>query len=289
MAIDPNRLNQSAAIASVSVAVLLVALKLWALGETGALSVAASLADSVMDLIVSLAGLAAVTYAARPPDEDHTFGHTSIEDLVAFVQSLFLLVSAGAIGTTAVRRLSQGTGELASEGAGIAIMSVSIVVTLALVLWQRHVARVTNSRVIKADSLHYISDLVPNIGAIVSLWASASLGMPQIDSIVALAAAAMLVVGAFRIGSGAWHALMDRAADPKLIAGIKEISTKEPGILGVHDIKTRTAGARVFVNMHVEIDGTLSLREAHDIGERLHQSITTHYPEADVIIHHDPV
>ena len=283
-----TRLNLSATIGSVAVAVVLVLLKLWALGQTGALSVAASLADSAMDLMVSLAGLAAVAYAARPPDEDHAFGHSSVEDLAALGQSAFILVSAAVIAAAALRRLTEGTSPLESEGAGILVMTVSIALTLGLVLWQRRVARLTRSRVVQADSLHYLGDLLPNVGAILSLLASARLGLPQIDSVVALGAAAMLVSGAVRIFVGAWHALMDRAADPGMVAGIEDIARAQSGLNGFHDLKTRTAGARVFVNIHVELDGALPLREAHDIGEHLRERIVARYPEADVIIHHDP-
>ena len=132
-----STLNLSAGIASVTVAVTLVALKLWALGATGALSVAASLADSALDLMVSLGGLAAIAYAAKPADEDHAFGHSSAEDLAALGQSAFILVSAGVIGWAAAARLLSGTAtELAAEGRGIAVMVVSLLLTAALVLWQ---------------------------------------------------------------------------------------------------------------------------------------------------------
>jgi ferrous-iron efflux pump FieF len=284
-----TRLNLSATIASVAVAVVLVLLKLWALGQTGALSVAASLADSALDLMISLAGLAAVAYAARPPDEDHAFGHSSVEDLAALGQSAFILASSVVIAAAAVRRLAGSAPPLHAETSGIAVMVVSIAMTVALVIWQRRVARQTRSRVVAADSLHYMADLVPNLGAIVSLFASARLGLPQIDSVVAIAAAAMLAIGALRIGVGAWHALMDRAADPKMVAGIEELARTEPGLQGFHDLKTRTAGARVFVNIHVEIDGDLPLRQAHAVGASLRHRIIARYPEADVIVHHDPV
>jgi ferrous-iron efflux pump FieF len=130
-----HRLNLSAGLASVAVALFLVAIKLWALATTGALSVAASLADSALDLIASGAGLAAILYAARPPDSDHSFGHSSAEDLVALGQSLLVVVSAGGIGWTALRRLAEPTA-LSAERAGAAVMAVSIAVTAALVLWQ---------------------------------------------------------------------------------------------------------------------------------------------------------
>jgi ferrous-iron efflux pump FieF len=215
MAQTAERMNLSAGLASVLVASVLVVLKLWALGETGALSVAASLADSAMDLMVSLGAMAAIVYAARPPDEDHVFGHSSAEDLAALGQSLFILISALVITAAALTRLlSPEPVVLAAEGRGMIAMGLSVLLTLGLVLWQTRVARRTGSRVVKADRLHYLGDLLPNLGAIASLWASSRFGLVQIDSVMALAAAGMLMIGALKIGRGAWDALMDRTADP---------------------------------------------------------------------------
>jgi ferrous-iron efflux pump FieF len=285
-----TRLNISAGLASVAVASVLVALKLWALGTTSALSVAASLADSAMDLMVSLGALAAIVYAAKPADEDHAFGHTSAEDIAALGQSVFILISAAIIAGAAVGRLlSPEPVTLHDEGQGMIVMGLSIALTLGLVLWQRRVAARTGSRVVRADSLHYLGDLFPNIGAIVSLWASARFGLTQIDSVVALGAAAMLGIGAVRIGKSAFDALMDRRADPGMIARIAEITDAWPGVHGHHDLKTRTAGSRVFVNMHIELDGAQSLEDAHAIGAALRRAILNEFPQADVIIHKDPV
>lgn len=278
----------SAGVASVAVAAILVAAKLWALGETAALSVAASLADSAMDLMMSLAAMAALIYAARPPDDDHAFGHTSAEDLAALGQSLFILISAGVIAIASVARLTDPKhAPIASEGAGILVMVFSIGLTLALVWWQGRVARRTGSRVVAADRLHYLGDLLPNIGAIVSLWASAQFGLQSIDSVVALGAAGLLVIGALRIGKGAWDALMDRRADPSVIEGISHIAAEWPGVHGFHDLKTRMAGSRIFVHLHIELDGDQSLHQAHDIGAGLRRAIMQAYPQADVIIHKD--
>ncbi|EEW25605.1 cation diffusion facilitator family transporter [Rhodobacter ferrooxidans] len=285
---DGIRLNLSAGLASVAVAGVLVALKLWALGETGALSVAASLADSAMDLMVSLGAMAALIYAARPADEDHHFGHTSVEDLSALGQALFILISAAVICWASVQRLADPqAGRLTQETTGMVVMGVSIALTLGLVLWQGRVARRTGSRVVQADRLHYLGDLLPNIGAIASLWASSRFGMAQIDSVVALAAAGMMVLGAVRIGKGAWDALMDRRADPAVIAGIAALARDWPGVRGFHDLKTRTAGSQIFVHLHVELDGEQSLREAHAIAAGLKAAIIRDYPMADVIIHQD--
>ena len=288
MADDSTRLSVSAGLASVAVAAVLVALKLWAMAATGALSIAASLADSALDLMMSLAAAAALVYAARPADEDHAFGHTSAEDLAALAQATFILVSAAVIGWAAGARLMAPTPQpLAEEGLGMAVMAVSILLTLALVWWQGRVARATGSRVVAADRLHYLGDLLPGIGAIVALYASSRWGLANVDAVVALAAAAVMVLGAAGIGKGAFDALMDRRADPAVIEGIAAIARDWPGVHGFHDLKTRTAGQRIFVNLHIELDGDQSLRQAHDIGAGLRRAILARYPQADVIIHKD--
>lgn len=285
-----TRLNLSAGLASVGVATTLVLAKLWALGETASLSVAAALADSVLDLTMSLGGLAAIAYAAKPADEDHAFGHSSAEDLAALGQAFFILVSAAAIAVAALLRLaSDAPSPLRDEGRGIVVMAFAVALTAGLVLWQLRVARATGSRVVRADSLHYLGDLIPNLGAIASLWASAALGWHALDSVVALGAAGLLAVGAARIGREAWDALMDRRADPELIAGIERIAAAYPGVHGYHDLKTRVAGSRIFVNLHIELDGRQSLDEAHEIGAGLRREIVRAYPRADVLIHKDPV
>ena len=286
---ENRRLNLSAGLLSVAVAFALVLAKLWALAATGALSIAATLADSALDLLMSAGGLAAIAYAARPADEDHAFGHSSAEDLAALAQSVFILVSAGVIAVAAILRLlAPDPPAIAAEGAGMAVVAFSILVTFALVLWQRHVARRTGNKVVSADSLHYIGDLVPNAGALLALWASAALGLTRIDAVVALFAAVLMVTGALRIGKDAFDALMDRRADPSVIAGIADIAHTFPGVLGFHDLKTRVAGSRIFVNLHIELDGAQSLDEAHAIGAALRRAIIAAYPRADVLIHKDP-
>lgn len=282
------RMNMSAGLASVFVAGTLVGLKLWALGQTGALSVAASLADSAMDLMISLGAMAAILYAAKPADEDHAFGHSSAEDLAALGQAIFIIIAAGAIAWGAVDRLlAPAQVRLTDEGQGMAVMVISILLTLGLIWWQGRVARKTGSRVIAADRLHYLGDLLPNLGAIASLWASSRFGLTSVDSVVALGAAAMLAIGAGKIGKGAWDALMDRRADPAIVAGIGKMAADWPGVRGFHDLKTRTAGSRVFVNIHIELDGDQTLREAHAIGAGLRRAILAQYPQADVIVHKD--
>ncbi len=284
------RLNVSAGIASILVAATLVALKLWALAATGSLSIAASMTDSALDLLVSATGLVAIFYAARPADEDHAFGHTSAEDLAALSQSILVTVSAALIAFAAVSRLRAPNHTLlTAEFHGVVAMVISTMLTIALVLWQRRVARRTGNRIVVADSLHYLSDMLPNLGAITALLASGWLHLPMIDSVVAIAAALMLVFGAWRVGHAAFDALMDRTAGAAVIAKTREIVGSWPGVHGFHDLKTRTAGSMIFIQVHIELDGRQSLTEAHAIGAGLRRKILETIPNAQVIIHKDPI
>lgn len=288
---DPNlKLNLSASGLAAGLALVLVVAKLWALLATGALSIGASLADSALDLIMSGGGLLAIRYAAKPADADHAFGHTAAEDLAALGQAIFVTVSALILAALAALRLRSGAPpQLASEGLGIGVILASLAATAALVIWQRRVAARTGNKVVAADSLHYIGDLVPGLGALIALGASATLGWSWPDPVIALAAAAWMILGAWRIGHGAWDALMDKAAPTDVEASIARIAADFPGVHGIHDLKTRQSGSRLFINLHVELDGSQTLTEAHAIGAALRRAIITRYPQADVLIHKDPV
>lgn len=283
-----SRLNLSAGAASVSVAVVLVAAKAWAWDATGSLAVAASLIDSGLDLLVSVANLAAILYAAKPADEDHRFGHHSIEDIAALAQAVMVAAAAVTLGWHGIARLITPK-PLTAETAGIAVMLFSIALTGALVWWQRLVAQKTGSKVVAADQLHYLSDLLPTVGSIVALAASAWLGVVQVDAAVSLAAAVVLLRGAWRIGGAAVAALMDREAPEEIEARINEIVNGFPEVAGYHDLKTRVSGSRTFIQLHIELDGALSLQEAHAIGARVRLAILNEVPRSDVIIHKDPV
>lgn len=282
------RLNISAGLASVVVASTLVSLKLWALWATGALSIAASLADSAMDLLISLAGLAAIVYAARPADDDHAFGHTSVEDLTSLGQAVFVFGSGCAILWSAAHRLmAPEPHALASEGLGVTIMLISAAITLALVAWQSRVARSTGNKVVAADMLHYVGDLMPTLGAVLALFLSAHFGWGRVDSIVAIIAAIIMIRGAVSIGVNAWHALMDRSIPGSDLAELERITHGTPGVRAYHDLKTRSAGTAMFVQVHIELDGGQSLTEAHAIAAELKRRMIAAFPKADVIIHMD--
>lgn len=285
-----NALNLSAGVASVAVAVVLVALKTWALVQTGALSIAASLADNALDLMVSVGALAAIAYAMRPADDDHAFGHTSAEDLAALLQSALVLVSAVMIGGLAgLRLIDPVPAQIQAEAAGIVVMLTSVFLTGGLILWQRFVAKRTGNRVVAADSVHYLGDLMPTLGVLVALITSNLWGWQRVDSGVALIASGWMAISGIRIGRGAWNALMDHAASTEVLAEIRAIAADWPGLEGFHDLKTRTAGSRTFVSLHVELQGEQSLNAAHAIADGLEHRLEEAIPGAEVIIHLDPV
>ena len=199
-----------------------------------------------------------------------------------------MAVSAGLIGWSAVGRLA-APPRLAAEEAGLAVMAVSIATTTALVLWQGRVTRRTGSMIVASDRLHYLSDLLPALGAMLALFAASRFDVLWLDPVVALVACAALVIGARRIGFRAWDALMDREADPDLVAEIARIAAAHPGVRGFHDLRTRTSGTRVFVQIHLELDGDQSLRAAHATAAAVRRALLAAVPNADVIIHQDPV
>ena len=283
-----HRLNVSAGAASIGVAATLVLLKIWALTATGALSIGASLADSVLDLMIALANLAAIRFAVRPPDEAHRFGHTAIEDIAALAQSVVVMGSALLILWGVAVRLVDPE-PLAHERAGMAVMLVSILLTGLLVWWQRRVAAETGSRVVAADSLHYISDLLPSLAAILALAAAELFGTSHLDSVLAAAAAVWLMVSGVRLARSSVDAIMDHEAPEDLRAKVIEAVSDVPGLRGTHDLKTRMSGSKLFVQLHAEIDGHTPLDEAHEIGEIAHRRIIRACPGAEVIIHKDPV
>ena len=285
---DRQRMNLRAGQASVAVATVLVTAKAWAFAVTGSLAVAASLADSALDLMVSLTALLAIRYAARPPDADHAWGHSSAEDLAALGQSVVIVGSAVLIAWTAAQRLWFGTSTVPrEEGAGLAIMGLSMALTAALVLYQRRVARLTGNKIVEADSLHYLGDLIPNVGAVAALGAAAAFGILWVDSVIALLAAALMAGGAVNIGRRAVDALMDRAAPKAVEDGLADIVRAHAGVRGFHDLRTRMAGSTLFVTVHIELDAGQTLYDAHEIGAALRRRIMDAYPQADVTIHKD--
>ncbi|MGE5154153.1 MAG: cation diffusion facilitator family transporter [Bdellovibrio bacteriovorus] len=280
------RLLHLATRASVATAVLLILVKLAAWVVTGSVSVMASLIDSLMDAGASLVNLLAVRYSLQPPDSDHRFGHGKAEALAGLGQAAFIAGSAVFLSLHALDRLLNPQ-PLTQIGVGIAVMIFAIVATGALLTLQHHVIQRTQSTAIRADALHYATDLATNATTLVAL-ALAALGWPGLDPVFALVIAGYILYSAYRIASDAVDLLMDRELDPEERTRIRQTAAAVPGVLGVHALRTRRSGQTPVIQLHLELADELPLIEAHRISDAVEDRLRVLYPQADVTIHQDP-
>lgn len=277
---------RTATYASVATAALLVGLKLAAWMWTGSVSILASLIDSLMDTIASALNLIAVRYSLMPADEEHRFGHGKAEPLAGLAQAAFISGSAVFLVLHAAERI-RFPRPLEEVQIGIAVMSIAIVMTAILLLIQRRVIVQTQSTAIRADALHYSTDLLTNLTVIVALFLS-EYGWLWADPVMAIGVAAYIFYGAGRIGYDAIQHLMDRELAVEVQQQILKIAHAQPGVRGVHDLRTRQSGQVKFIQLHVELDGNLPLEHAHAIADRVEREIAELLPGAEVIVHEDP-
>jgi ferrous-iron efflux pump FieF len=282
-----NRLRRVATYASVTVAVLLIAVKFAAWLETGSVALLSSLVDSLLDAAASIVNLIAVRHAMSPADREHRFGHGKAEPLAVLGQSAFITGSAMLLFAEAVRRLLWPVA-VDNPPAGIVVMIFSIVVTVGLVLYQRHVVRRTGSIAISADELHYRSDVVLNLGVIAALVLSSALDFPVLDPLFGAALGIWIVYSAVRLARLSLFQLMDHELPDDEREKIREIAQSHPDVVAAHDLRTRIAGPTSFIQLHIEMDGSLSLLRAHEISDEVEAKLRAAYPHAEVIIHQDP-
>jgi ferrous-iron efflux pump FieF len=284
--VDTARLLKFATTASVVTAMLLIMGKAVAWLMTGSISVLASFVDSLMDVAASLLNLVAVRVSLQPPDEEHRFGHGKVEPLAALAQAAFIAGSAAFLVLNAVDRLMHPRPVEAVTVAFV-VMSFAVVATTVLLLIQRHVIRLTRSTIVRADSLHYTTDLLTNMGTIAAL-ALAHFGWPALDPLFGILVAIYICYGAWHIGHDAFHQLIDRELPDEVRERVKQLALDEPLVRGLHDLRTRQSGAMEIIQLHLELDSELSLGEAHAATDRVEQAIRQAFPLADVIIHQDP-
>lgn len=280
-------LMRSASYASVATAVCLIVLKLWAYQKTDSIAMLSSLADSLLDLLASLIILLAVHYALTPADEEHRFGHGKSEGIAGLAQSVIIAGSAIYVAAKAVLRLVF-IEPLHEPEIGFLVIGISLVMTGALVLFQRFVRDATGSLAIAADAVHYKSDFILNAGVILAVALTAYAGWWFADGLFGLIAAIYILYAVRQIATQAVNILMDRELPEEDRARIEYLATDHEEVKGIHDLRTRSAGATHFIQFHLELDPTLSLSEAHDISEEVEQQVKTHYPDAQVLIHADP-
>jgi ferrous-iron efflux pump FieF len=284
---ERSKLTARAALASIAMALILIGLKSWAAWRTDSTAMLGSLADSGLDLIASLIVLLGVRIAAVPADYDHRFGHGKAEALASLVQVILISLSALFIGFRAVQRLLAGARTSDAE-LGIAVSIVAIMLTFALITYQRHVVRRTGSLAIGTDRLHYSSDLMLNGSVIVALVLDQLAGLTGADAVFGLLIALWLLWGARSASSHALEQLMDKEWPEELRARFLAATREYPELGGLHDLRTRTSGTHPFAQVHVWVPADWTVQEAHDRLDRVEEQLQERFPGTEILIHVDP-
>lgn len=276
-----------AALASVSLALVLLVAKAWAAYLTDSTAMLGSLADTALDVIASLTTLMGVRIAAQPADLDHRFGHGKAEALVSLAQVVLIAVSAVGILWRAMDRLVHGA-ETEAMGAGIAVSILAIALTFVLLWYQRQVIERTGSVAIKTDNVHYKSDLMLNGAVIVALVLDQALHVAGADALFGIGIALWLLWGAWRASSEAVHQLMDREWPEEERQEFLDAAARFEEFRGLHDMRTRKSGTLRFVQFHVWVPAHWTVQEAHDRLDRAEEELQQSFPDTEILIHVDP-
>lgn len=279
--------NERAGLASVAVALTLVLLKGYASWSTGSAALLGSLGDTALDLVASLVTLYSVRLAATPADRQHRFGHGKAEAIAAFFQVVLISLSAFWIVVHAAQHLDRGARPDNGE-TGIAISLVALVLTFALVAYQRQVVARTGSVAIGTDRLHYQSDLLLNAAVIIALLLESGAGIAGADAVAGIGIGLWLLLGAWRASHKAIDQLMDREWPEERRRAFVEIANRHPELRGIHDLRTRTAGHRDFVQFHVWVDPDMTVGAAHRVMDEVEAKLRTAFPGVEILIHPDP-
>lgn len=284
---DANLATRRITRLSVGVAVVLIAMKAFALGASGSVSILASLADSALDLAASLATFFAVRWAAAPPDEDHRYGHGKGEALAAMVQAGLVFASAIFIGWEGVQRIFDPRPVTAGAWA-TGVMVAAIAITGWLVWMQTRALKKTGSLAVAGDRAHYDADLAANVVVLIGVASGAFLGAPGLDAAAGVVVAVWLFWGATGMLKAAADHLLDRAAPQADRAAVTQAVLADPRVSGVHQLRTRMVGPVMMIQMHVDLDGAQTLDAAHAVVVAAENRVLALYPAADILIHADP-
>lgn len=285
--IESGTLMKRAATASVAVSAFLVAIKTGAYFASHSVAMLASMADSALDLLASLLNMLAIRHALTPADAEHRFGHGKAEPLAGLAQGAFIAASALFLSIEAVQRIAAPVA-IDNSGPALAVMVVSIAVTFLLIAYQRRVVAQTGSIAVEADSGHYASDLLSNLGVIAALILSAWMGWTLADPILALIVAGMLAWTAWNVGRRSLDQLMDHELPDEDRQRIRAIAERHASVIDAHDLKTREAGLSTFIQLHLRLRADMTLAQAHVVSDEVEHAIRAAYPTAQIIIHQDP-
>lgn len=282
-----QRLMRLATYASVSMAVLLLIGKVAAWWISDSLAMLSSLTDSFFDVVTSVINMLALRYALKPADDDHRFGHTSIEDIAGLAQFAFINAAMLLIVLQSFERLANPQ-PMQHEMLGMIVSVVAMVATTVLVVFQTIVAKRSGSLIIASDRMHYVGDIAFNMGVLVALVLTASFGLTWADPAMAIVIAIAILWSTRSIGIRAFNNLMDKEMPTEEKVQIEEIVRRVPEVRGVHNVKTRYSGTKPFIQMHIDVDSDISFAQAHAITDRLEQALLQQFPGGEIIIHPDP-
>lgn len=280
-------LTARAALASVATALFLLGLKTYAAYRTGSVAMLGSLADTALDLIASLITLYGVRLAALPADREHRFGHGKAEALAALAQVGIITFSALGIGWRAITRLLHGQATGDAE-LGVVVSLAAIAATFLLIYYQRRIIARTSSVAIRADNVHYQSDLLLNLAVIAALLLDQYAGLRAADPIFGIAIALWLMWGAWKASNQAIDQLMDKEWPDERRRQFLAVAARHPELKGIHDLRTRTSGSRDFAQFHVWVDPWMTVRHAHDVMDGVEAQLGLAFPGVEILIHIDP-
>ncbi|HUI17859.1 MAG TPA: cation diffusion facilitator family transporter [Alphaproteobacteria bacterium] len=284
---ESAKLMTGATYASVTVAATLIVVKIGAYLVTDSVALLSTLIDSLLDVAASVINLVAVRHALVPADREHRFGHGKAEALAGLGQSAFIAGSAVFLIFIAGHRLFD-VQPVHNGTVGIAVMALSVALTLGLLRYQRYVVRATRSLAIKADALHYLGDLMVNGSVMLALFLGVEFGWYVLDPVFAIVIAVYIVVSAWYIARQSLDQLMDRELPDEARQRIREIVLAHPGVVTLHDLRTRASGPMQFIQLHLEMDPAITLLRAHEIADAVEARLQQAFPEAEVMIHEDP-
>lgn len=280
-------LKKKATLASVSLAITLSLLKTFGALYTGSLSVLTSMIDSLADIFASSVTYIAVKVSSKPASRNHRYGYGKAEALSALIQSAFVAGSGIFVLYDGISRLITPR-PLEAAGIGIIIMVISLISTLALIMFQKRVCRITLSQAICADSAHYTVDVITNAAIILTLIMVKLFDISWFDTLTAFVVSSYLLINAYKLARDAVAMLLDHELPDSIRDRVREIVLEEDGVRGMHDLRTRDLGGAYLFEFHLELDGNLPLYEAHEHADRVEAAITHCFPGAQVIIHEDP-
>jgi len=281
-------LVKSASIASLLVASTLIVLKYYAWVTTTSVSMLGSLADSLIDFLASIFVFIAITYSFLPADEKHRFGYGKSEGLAAFIQSLLIGISGIYVFIEAIKRLLNPS-QINQPNIAILIILVSIVLTIALIMYQRYVVRKSQSIAIESDQYHYLTDTYINFSVLFSIVITGWTRFTFIDAMVGLLISGVILYTAFILLKKSFKILLDQEIQSSHRNQIRKIALDHPKVLGFHDLRTRDTGRKYIIQFHLELDPKMSLLESHKITDEVTDNVLAVYPNSELIIHTDPL